>query len=156
MKDIYKTIVDKWVKKISKPQPYGYPICPYAANARYHIFEHEDYLSLQLKAEYFDSENYDLYICFPTNQYMDLSEAQRWEDNLNKLSKNTIIMLDHWKHPGFINGVNTGNEHRILFLIQDAKGLLKAREHLKTTSYYSNWSEDYYKKIIQTGSTTSY
>ena len=48
------------------------------------------------------------------------------------------------------NGVNTGNERYVLFLIQDAKGLIKAREHLKTTSYYDNWSEEYYKKITLT------
>lgn len=151
MKDTYKTLVDKWIEKISRVQSYGHPICPYAKKARYHIFEHEDYLSMQVKALNFDSKNYDLYVCFPTDQWMTLEKAKYLEDSLNKMSDDTVVLLDHWKNPGFIAGLNTSNEKYIVFLIQDKAGLLKARDYLHTTTYYDNWPEDYYNKITQTG-----
>jgi hypothetical protein len=157
VKDTFETVVDKWISKITKIQSSNnYPICPYAKTARYHVYTHEDYMSMQLKAAFFDHKNYDLYICFPTNQFMKLDEAQRMEDDLNRASKDTIVMLDHWKNPGFIDGVNTSNDQYVLFLIQDTKGLIRAREHLKTTTYYDNWTEEYYKKITETGTTISY
>jgi len=151
-----KTVVDDWIAKISKIQPSGKPICPYAAKARYLIYPYEDRLSMQVKASNFDSKNYDLYLCFPTNQFMTFEEATRLEDDLNRMSKDTVVLLDHWKNPGFIGGVNTSNEKYVVFLIQDKKGLLKARKHLMTTDYYNNWSEEYYKKITQTGIIKSY
>ena len=153
MKDTYKLIVDKWIQKITKIQSSGHPICPYARTARYQVFPYEDQLSMQVKALNFDSKNYDLYICFPTDQWMTVEKAEYIEANLNRMSEDTIILMDHWKNPGFIDGVNTSNEQYVLFLIQDIKGLLKARDHLKSTSYYDNWTEEYYKKITETGTT---
>ena len=87
---------------------------------------------------------------------MTVEKAEYIEANLNRMSKDTIILMDHWKNPGFIDGVNTSNEQYVLFLIQDIKGLLKARDHLKSTSYYDNWTEEYYKKITETGTTITY
>ena len=111
---------------------------------------------MQVKALNFDSKNYDLYICFPTDQWMTVEKAEYIEANLNRMSEDTIILMDHWKNPGFIDGVNTSNEQYVLFLIQDIKGLLKARDHLKSSSYYDNWTEEYYKKITETGTTITY
>lgn len=157
MKGIYKSVVDNWIAKITKIQrDSGHPICPYAKKARYAVFEHEDYLSMQVKALNFDSKNFDLYICFPTDQWMTLEKAEYLEADLNRMSDDTVVLLDHWKNPGFIGGVNTGNERHVVFLIQDKNGLIKARNHLHTTTYYDNWSEEYYNKITQTGIIKSY
>ena len=38
----------------------------------------------------------------------------------------------------------------VIFFIQSKKGLLDARSLLRKSSYYNNWSDDYYKKIVGT------
>lgn len=149
MKDIYDH-VDQWIRRISKVQNYGHSICPYAKKAKYIIFNNEDKVSLQIKACNFDN-NFDLYICLPTNQNMSVEDAQRIEDDCNRVAKNTITLLDHYKNPGYIDGISTGNGKYVIFLIQNKKDLLAARKKLKLTNYYSNWSDEYYKKITDTG-----
>ena len=42
---------------------------------------------MQVKANNFDSKNFDLYICFPTDQLMTVEKAEYIEANLNKISK---------------------------------------------------------------------
>lgn len=149
MKNIYDHI-DQWISRISKVQSYGHSICPYAKKAKYCIFTNEDALSLKIKATCFDNR-YDLYICLPTDQFMSVEEAERLEKEINKISKNTITLLDHFKNPGFIDEFNTCNQKYVIFLIQNKKKLLDAREQLHLTSYYDNWSDEYYKKITETG-----
>ena len=76
MKNIYEQVVEKWVSKVTTIQKSGHPICPYAKIARYCVFEYEDYLSMSVKANNFDSKNFDLYICFPTDQLMTVEKAE--------------------------------------------------------------------------------
>ena len=141
--------VEEWIEKITKRQDSGHPICPYAKKAKYWIYPYEDRLSLELTACYFDY-NFDIYICLPTNQCMSVEEAKYIEANCNRVAKDTITLLDHPKDPGYIDNVYTGNGKYIIFLIQQKKDLNKARENLKLTSYYDNWTTDYYKKIVGT------
>lgn len=144
MEDIYSDI-SQWIKKISTRKK-GYQICPYAKKAKYKIFINQDKLSIQQHAMNW-SEKYDLVICKPIDLRMSLFEAKIIVDLCNTKFKNTITLLDHPVDPGFINGTYTGNGKHILFLIQSKIDLLKARKHLKTTSYYNNWTDSYYKLI---------
>ena len=84
-------------------------------------------------------------VCIPTDKYMSVERAKQIEWNCNRLAKDTLTLLDHPKDPGYIDGVFTGNE---TFVFNPAKkDILIARKHLRSTSYYNNWSDEYYKKI---------
>ena len=45
-------------------------------------------------------------------------------------------------------GNYTGNGKHILFLIQSKKDLQEARKHLKSTTYYDRWTNDYYREVV--------
>jgi len=141
--------IEEWIQRITKTQDNRHPICPYAKQAKYWIYPYEDRLSLELKASYFDN-NFDIYICLPTNQFMSVEEAKYIEENCNRVAKDTITLLDHPNDPGYIDGVYTGNGKYVVFLIQQKKDLIKARQNLKSTSYYDTWTNEYYKKIVGT------
>tara|TARA_B100002019_G_scaffold201020_1_gene174195 strand:+ start:1306 stop:1767 length:462 start_codon:yes stop_codon:yes gene_type:complete len=139
--------IKDWIDRIGIVQKNKHPICPYARIAKYWIYKYEDRLSMELKACHFDN-NFDLYVCLPTNQYMTVDEAKYIESNNNRVAKDTITLLDHPKDPGYIDGVYTGNGKYVVFLIQKKNDLLKAREQLHKSSYYDSWSNEYYKKIL--------
>lgn len=145
--------VDSWIDRLTKIQKSGHPICPFAKKAKYWVYPYEDRASLGLKASFYDS-SFDLYVCLPTNQFMSLEDAKYLEANCNRLGKDTITLLDHPDDPGYIDGICTSNGKYVIFLIQSKKGLLDARSLLRKSSYYDNWSEDYYEKIVGTNNDT--
>lgn len=149
MKNIYKDI-EAWINKISKVQKSGQSICPYASKAKFKIFTEQTIFSLSKLVKNFDTE-YDLYICIYHDSNIPYHGAEYWETWLNHISNNTITLLDHHKNPGYIDGVNTGNEKYVIYLIQNKESLLEARKHLHTTNYYNNWSKEYYEKITEIG-----
>ena len=151
MKDIsnHKKDIEQWIERIATTQKSGHPICPFAKKAKYWIYSYEDRASLQLKASFYD-HSFDLYVCLPTDQYMTVEQAKYLESNCNRYSKDTITLLDHPDDPGYIDNICTSNGKYVIFLIQSKKGLLDARSLLRKSSYYDNWSDDYYEKIVGT------
>ena len=144
MDSIYND-VENWIKYITTPIN-DYQICPFAKKAKYFIYPSEDFLSIPIKASFFDNK-YDLLICRPTDKFMSVDRARQIEKECNKLASSTVTLLDHPDDPGFIDDICTSNKKHILFLIQPKKDLLEARKQLQKTSYYDRWSEEYYKKI---------
>ena len=151
MKDTsnHKKDIEQWIERLAITQKSGHPICPFAKKAKYWIYPYEDRASLQLKASFYD-HSFDLYLCLPTDQYMTVEQAKYLESNCNRYSKDTITLLDHPNDPGYIDNICTSNGKYVIFLIQSKKGLLDARSLLRKSSYYDNWSDDYYEKIIGT------
>ena len=145
MSDIYKD-VKKWIKRITTPKD-GYQICPYARKAKYKIYTSEDRMSIIQHATFWTDE-YDLIICRPTNWWMTVQDALAIESSCNRIANNTITLLDHPQDPGYIDGEYTGNGKHILFLIQSKKDLQEARKHLKSTTYYDRWTNEYYKEVV--------
>jgi hypothetical protein len=139
--------IKEWINRISKVQKTGHSICPFARKAKYWVYKYEDRLSLELKASFFD-DNFDLYVCLPTNQYMTVEEAKYIEENCNRTAKETITLLDHPDDPGYIDNIYTGNGKYVIFLIQKKTDLLIAREQLHKSSYYDSWDSEYYNKIL--------
>ena len=146
MSNIYKD-VKKWIKRITTPKD-GYQICPYARSAKYAIYTSLDRATILELAIYW-RDKYDLIICQPSNTSMTVEDALSIEETCNYLAKDTITLLDHPDDPGYIDGVYTGNGKHILFLIQSKKDLQKARLHLKTTSYYDRWTDEYYEEVVK-------
>jgi len=151
VKDIsnHRKDIEQWIQRLTTIQNSGHPICPFAKKAKYWIYPYEDRLSLQMRAGFYD-HRFDLFICLPTNQYISVEDAKYYEYNCNLHAKDTITLLDHPDDPGYIDGVCTGNSKYVIFLIQSKKGLLDARSLLRKSSYYDNWSIDYYEKIVGT------
>ena len=155
MKDIsnHKNDIEQWIERLTTTQKSGHPICPFAKKAKYWIYPYEDRLSLHLRAGFYD-HRFDLFICLPTDQYMTVEQAKYLESNCNRHAKDTITLLDHPDDPGYIDDICTSNGKYVIFLIQSKKGLLDARSLLRKSSYYNNWSDDYYKKIVGTNNDT--
>ena len=102
MNPIYKDI-EEWRQRVSKPID-GYQICPYARQAKYHVFPNEDYLSLQVKALNWVWD-VDLLVCIPTDKFMTVERAKYIEADCNRIATDTVVLLDHPKDPGYIDRV---------------------------------------------------
>lgn len=153
----------EWVRRLSERRDElgGFSICPFAKKAMEdkkifmekvkfnpvpHIREYMEYLngfgndSYEVAIFYFDD------VKFVTNEdlLIIIKELQRTD-------KNRIYLKDHPDDPGYINGVITGNQKFPMILVQPAAKLKEAREKLKRTDYYDNWSDEYKHEIWSYG-----
>ena len=60
-----------------------------------------------------------------------------------------IFLDDHKDDPSYINGIQSNYGIDNLILVQKKDKLLTARKNLKKTDYYTYWSEEFYKKIVE-------
>lgn len=153
-------VITDWVKKVSERRDKlgGFQICPFAKKAFedkkvfiYEINEEPETYILSYIKTFNSIYDFELIIFvntinkFTNDELLDLiSKLQAKRDDL-------IFLKDHPADPGFINGVNTGNGHYPIILAQPKDKLLSARESLKKTKYYDNWSEEYKNEIWNYG-----
>lgn len=71
--------------------------------------------------------------------------------SLNKKHKEFIFLPDHPEIKNYIAGHETGNQNFSLILAQSKESLLKHRELLLKTDYYSFWTPEYQKEIFSYG-----
>ncbi len=133
--------VEEWIQRVSQSRSElgGFSVCPYASKASYKIVEC-DIDKLELLS------NYDILI-YIVNESL-LEEINKWIEHYNEEYSDWIFLEDCATYDTFINGVQTNNGSLNLILAQPKKDLLKAREALKKTSYYSFWSDEYYNEIV--------
>lgn len=143
MNSIYNEYINTWIDKITTPVE-GYKICPFASSARYVI--EKGTKSDLYKAIQADISKLDLAV-FIYEDYITVQEAKELEEETNNISEH-IVMLDHPQDPGFIGDLNTGNGRYVIYLIQNKNSLLAARKTLLKTSYYDNWSTEYYERVV--------
>ena len=143
MNSIYNKHINTWIDKITTPVE-GYKICPFASSARYVI--EKGTKSDLYKAIQADISKLDL-VVFIYEEVITVQEAKELEEETNSISEH-IVMLDHPQDPGFIGDLNTGNGKYIIYLIQNKNSLLAARKTLLKTSYYDNWSTEYYERVV--------
>jgi hypothetical protein len=145
-----KSIVDKvtkdiqnWIIGLTKPKNElgKFATCPYAQFSKYQI----EIRSISDLAPLAGVE-VAIFVLEDSLTLKDLTEACR---ALNEAYPDYIFLDDHKDDPSFINGVQTNNGKYNLILCQNKEKLLKARETLKTTKYYSYWDEEMYRKIVQ-------
>lgn len=145
-----KCIVDKvskvraWIKNISEKRGElgGHAICPYAFSASVHI---EERALRQVTLNSVPDADVIIYI---VEDHISEGALMQKVAELNMCQTEYIVLDDHKNEPTFINGVQTNfNEHNIL-LIQKRAKLEKAREHLHQTDYYSYWSEEMYRRVV--------
>ena len=143
MNSTYNKHINTWIDKITTPVE-GYKICPFDSSGRYVIekgTKSDLYKPIQA-----DISKLDL-VVFIYEEVITVQEAKELEEETNSISEH-IVMLDHPQDPGFISDLNTGNGKYIIYLIQNKNSLLAARKTLLKTSYYDNWSTEYYERVV--------
>jgi hypothetical protein len=147
---LVKNIVDKatkdiqdWILSLTKPKRElgRFATCPYAQFAKYQI---EKRLISDL--EPLEGAEVAIFVLGDAHTLEELLERCR---ELNEAYPDYIFLEDHKDDPSYINGVQTNNGKYNLILCQSKEKLLKARETLKETRYYSYWDEEMYNRIVQ-------
>lgn len=135
---------------IEEVQPNGFPICPYARQARLNneiqFIDCRDNIdrcetSLNLK-------KYMIAICWLGNEpiYTQKYINQKVDEfNQSPSNKNLLFFLSDPESGAFAK-----NFTHCIF-VQIKSDILSRREHLKTTKYYNNWTDEYYKYITGEG-----
>lgn len=135
--------IQKWIVGLTKPQKDlgKFAICPYAKFSKYQI-------ELRSISDLAPIEGVEVAI-FVLEDNLSLSDLVNKCEELNNLYTDYIFLDDHKDDNSYINGVKTNNGKYNLILCQNKEKLLKARETLKETRYYSYWDEEFYRKIVQ-------
>jgi hypothetical protein len=136
--------ISQWIKHLSLPQENlgNMAVCPYAKNTEF-----------QLIPATFDSieipeQDFELIIYVLPSEILEEEMTDQCK-NLNKKYKEYIFLPDPKNRKTFINTVQTNNGQYNLVLCQPKEKLLKARNSLRNTNYYTYWSSDYLKEITE-------
>ena len=106
--------IEAWIDRLDK-----YNICPYAAKSRRCIVE-GDYNNLVEYIQNWD-DSFEV-IIFVFKEDISVEIAEEYEVVTNKLDKNVLVLLDHYKVRGFIENNSTCNDSElIVFLLQNKK-----------------------------------
>ena len=134
--------IDQWIQRLSVPNPQlgNMSVCPFAANTIYRLV-HTDLATLAVPVDEFSLVIYVL------PDQLSQSEISAYCDHLNLKYPQLIFLPDYSQRYTHINGVQTNNGQLNLILCQPKDKLIKARQSLKSTGYYSYWSKDYLKEI---------
>jgi hypothetical protein len=133
--------IEEWIERVSQVRPElgGFSICPYAKSGKYKIIEcSTDKIDVE--------EGYDVIIYVIDES--DLVKINEWVSFYNKKFEDWLFFEDCANYDTFIGDVQTNNGLYNLILAQPKEKLMKFREALKKTDYYSYWSEEYYKEIV--------
>jgi len=141
IRDKARADIENWIKEVSvvRPELGGFSICPFAKKANYKILEID--IDKVYPINDFDVVIYVL-------EETDLEAINWWVDFYNKKYKDWLFFEDCASYDTFINGVQTNNGKYNLILGQPKEKLMKFREILKKTEYYSYWSKEYYNEIV--------
>lgn len=133
--------IQNWIKEVSQVRPElgGFSICPFAKNSIYKIVECPI-------DEVIPFDGYDVVIYIIDKD--SLEEINHYVKQLNQTYKEWLFFEDCASYDTFINGVQTNNKKYNLILGQPKDKLMKFREVLKKTEYYSYWSKEYYDEIL--------
>lgn len=133
--------LNSWIDKISQSRPElgNFAICPYAKNSHYKIVKCPIDSLVPI-------DGYEVVIYLIDSS--DLTTINKWVEHYNEKYPEWLFFEDCADYDTFINGVQTNNQKYNLILGQPKEKLLKFREALKKTDYYSYWSDSYYSEIV--------
>lgn len=134
-------VIEEWIAKVSQSRPElgGFAVCPFASKAYYKIIE-----CAVDNIEIFDGYEVVIYVI----DCDDLDVINGWVEHYNNKYPDWLFFEDCATYDTFINGVQTNNGVYNLILGQPKEKLMKFREALKKTEYYSYWSPEYYDEIV--------
>lgn len=139
---MYKEL-ENWINQITQPRPElgNMPVCPFAKEVKFEVIVSNGQDIIPLTGD-FEIVVYLL----PAD--MSIAELDCVAKNYNQKFPNVIFLPDHKDRNTFINGVQTNNGKLNLLLCQPRASLYAAREKLKKSNYYSFWSSNYLKEIL--------
>lgn len=135
--------VRNWIEKVSviREELKGFSICPFASRSLYKIVE--------CKISDIQPETgYDLVI-FIVEDHLSECEIQDYIEKYNKLYSEWEFLEDCAFRNTYIGEVQTNNGKYNLILVQPLEKLREYRKKLAKTEYYSLWSDEYLRKILQ-------
>lgn len=119
----------------------GLSVCPYAKGADYEIIETD--------GSTIDPPPWDFeLIIYKLPDYYNQQEVNDIAAEYNKIYPDMVFLPDPRDKYTEINGVQTNNGEYNLILCQWRDNLNKARNKLKTTSYYTYWANEYLTEIL--------
>jgi hypothetical protein len=137
--------IDNWIDRITQPRDElgGFSICPYAKGSKYEIIETD--------GSDIDPPpwNFELIIYKLPNDYSE-EEIFKIAKEYNSIYPEMVFLPDPKNRITYINGIQTNNGEHNLILCQWRDELNKARDKLSKSSYYTHWSEEYLKEILET------
>jgi hypothetical protein len=134
--------MDQWIAHLSSPQEKlgNMSVCPFAKSAKYQLI-HANFDSIEIP-----KKDFELIIFVLPEEVSETDMLNHCKD-LNEKHIEYIFLPDPMNRETFINGVQTNNNKFNLVLCQPKDKLLKARQSLLGTKYYTYWSSDYLKEI---------
>lgn len=140
------TVIKKWLVRVKQPRKElnGKSVCPFATMPSVVVV---DKLTL----------NNVKPIGTTITMYVENTVQSSFEDidticqQLKKINQDYIFLPDHPEKKNYINGVETGNGHLPIIIVQLKKELLSARRGLEKTDYYDHWDKKYLDEIKSYG-----
>ena len=140
------TVVKKWLSQVKQPREElnGKSICPFARMPDVIVV---DKLAIDNVKPVSDA----------ITVYVESTVRSSFEDidsicrQLKETNPNHIFLPDHPEKKNYINGVETGNGHLPIIIVQHKNELLSARRRLEKTDYYDKWDKNYLKDIKSYG-----
>ena len=139
--------LSQWLMRIRQPRNRlnNRPICPFAKTLPNIIKTN------RLEEDIFKLCTSTLTIVCEINGNSTPNDLELLCDKLHSLHNNYYFLPDHPDKKTYIQGIETGNGHYPLILVQTKSELDAARSKLSKTDYYSYWDQDYLEEILAYG-----
>lgn len=141
----YQAVV-AWLERIKTKQELldGFPICPFAKTI-------PNVIVIDKLDENVVTPATELTVYVEETKTTDFENLNALCKMLNNIYSDHIFLPDHPDQKNYIQGIETGNQHYPLILVQLKNELLPARQKLHSTKYYSFWDKDYLIEIKSYG-----
>jgi hypothetical protein len=135
----------EWIERISVKHESlnGFAVCPFAKGSEYEVIE-TDGSDVNPPPWDFELIIYKLPDNYSEYEIIELAKEY------NNMYTSMIFLPDPKDRYTEINGVQTNNGKYNLILCQWRDNLIKAREKLSNTTYYSVWDDEYLQEILNT------
>ena len=135
----------EWIERISIKHESlnGFSVCPFAKGSEYEIIETN---GSDVNPPPWD---FELIIYKLPDNYTEY-EIIELAKEYNNMYTSMIFLPDPKNRYTEINGIQTNNGKYNLILCQWRDKLIKAREKLSNTTYYSVWNDEYLQEILNT------
>ena len=138
-------VVAEWLEKVklARPKLDGKSICPFARMPSVVVL---DKIS---EDKVLPTTQITIYIEDSINSTFD--ELHLLCRKLARKHKHFIFLPDHPHRKNYVKGLETGNGHLPVIIVQTKKELRTARGLLEKTNYYDYWDEEYLEEIKSYG-----
>jgi hypothetical protein len=142
--------IHNWITYVSSTKTSnGFSICPYASkvlkNRRLKIY-YFNINNVDSIVKDFENDNDSFKVWVFIYSGIDIKKDCLY---LNNTYKSIAWLYDEIDNSGIIDAVKTGNQKYNIILMQDKQELNTLSSILEKNGYYTNWSRDYYKQIVE-------